>query len=371
MTIIVGVKFSKGIVVATDSRETYGESDYIRDQARKVDTLIKKFAVTSCGLTGATDRILLQVKERVEKSAGLTFDELVKTCEDVMWDFYKKFKERLEKSGEEEGWNLQLFSLDRMVDIQENGFSEEESSYLCEGSGTPYAEYILRQRYKYNLTEDECKALVAYVVLQTSRIDPNVGGDINIATITKDGVNHLSRQNVDEIVENISETAEEYEFTVQSLVKEIVEDRRWVNDLFQNKFKTTLFSQNEIAISEIQRTCKNESDFTSRISALAVLIDGMRINEIDENGEKVQGSINQLEQFAEKNLANISPECIINLRDIHTLRSKKMPIHLDDPKIIQILLKWEYKIPPNWSNLWIEALKRYRDALQMLKSTLI
>lgn len=371
MTIIVGVKFSNGIVVATDSRLTYGESDYIRDQARKVDALTKKIAVTSSGLTGACDRILRQVREHIETTNDLAFDEIIKICEDVTWDFYKTFKERFDKEEEEANWNVELFSSDRMVEIHENGVSEEESKYLCEGSGTPYAEYILRQRYKTNLSEDECKILVAYVVLQTSRIDPNVGLPINITTVTKEGVQHLSREDVDEIVENISETPEEYESKVQSLVKEIVEDRRWINDLFQNKFKAPLFSQNEIAISEIQKSCRNENDFTNRISALAVLIDGMLIKEIDKYArEKIEGSVNQLELFAEKNLPKLNSDCIINLREIHTLRSKKMPIHKDDPKIIQILLKWEFKIPPNWSNLWIEALRRYRDSLEMLKTIL-
>jgi ATP-dependent protease HslVU (ClpYQ) peptidase subunit len=39
MTIIVAVKFAKGVVVATDSRSTYGEAEYMRDTERKIETL--------------------------------------------------------------------------------------------------------------------------------------------------------------------------------------------------------------------------------------------------------------------------------------------------------------------------------------------
>jgi hypothetical protein len=42
----------------------------------------------------------------------------------------------------------------------------------------------------------------------------------------------------------------------------------------------------------------------------------------------------------------------------------------DDPKIIQVLLKWEHKIPPNWSDLWVEALKKYEESLMSLKRLL-
>jgi proteasome beta subunit len=374
MTVIVALKFSPGVVIATDSRLTYGELEYVRDIERKIDILTDEVAFTSSGLDAATDRITRELRTYVETSGNLTFDEIVKKCEDIMWDFYKRYGERLKdeiETHEPERWSIQLFSSDRIVTIEQDGVAAEEKEYLCEGSGTPYAEYILQQRYRPNLTEQECKELAAYAVLQTAKIDPSVGGPVNLAVIRKNGLKQFSRVEVDEIVENIAETPVDYETKVQDLVEEIVEKRRWVNDLFNHKFKTTLFIQEESAISQMQKACKNENDFTNRIAALALLVDRMELLDIGEKaGPAVHGSINLLEAFAKERIPKLNPECIINLREIYTLRSKKMPIHEDDPKIIQTLLKWEYKIPPNWSNLWIKALTKYRDSLDMLKKAI-
>lgn len=372
MTIVIAVRFSEGIAVATDSRVTFGAAPLMRDEERKIDSLAHGIAITSVGLTGACDKIVKEIKATVGPSSSLTFDEILKKCEDIIWDFYKRNKERIdEEMGEDEPWSVQLISSDRMVNIGRTGFSEEEPKYLSEGSGKPYAEYILRQRYKPNLTEQECQELTAYVVLQTSRIDPGVGGPINMVVLDSEGLRNVAREKVDEIVENITETPLEYEMKIQTVVNEIVEGRRWINDLFSHRFKSNLFEQNETAISEIQRGCKNENDFTSRIAALALLIDGMKIPKIDQAaGQTITGSINLLETFASQNLPQLNPEAVAILRDIMTLRSKKMPIHKDDPKIVQVLLKWDYRIPPNWSNLWIKALSRYGDSLVMLKESL-
>ena len=51
-----------------------------------------------------------------------------------------------------------------------------------------------------------------------------------------------------------------------------------------------------------------------------------------------------------------------------TLRSKKMPIHEDDPKIISVILKWEHKYPPIWSSLWKKALYKFTESLELLES---
>lgn len=371
MTIIVAVKFSKGVAIATDSRVTYGDLPLMRDMQRKIDSLNDKIAITTVGLSGACDKISKEIRTLAGGTNHLVFDEIVEKTEDIMWNFYKRYKERIITDDEDENWAVQLYSVDRIVDIEYTGFTQEESNYLCEGSGMPYAEFILKQRYKPNLTEQECKELTAHAVVQTSRIDPSVGGPLNMAIIDKKGFRKVPAEEIEEIVENISKPPEEYELNIQKIVDGIVDERRWINDLFKRRFKSDLLGQNEKAISEIQRGCKNESDFTNRIAALSLLVDDMKMpKQGQEASNKIEGSVNQLETFAKKNLPKLDSECITTLRDIHTLRSQKMPIHKDDPRILQVMLKWEYRIPPNWSNLWTTALIKYRESLLLLKKSL-
>lgn len=370
MTLIVAMKYEGGVVIASDSRVTYAEEPLMRDEAPKIETL-GRFALTGVGLTGPLDRIIKQVKTTFRLGPSSSFDDLVETCEDTLWAFYQKYAERIQEEEEEGDWAIWLMSQDRICHIMATGWAEEEPKYGTDGSGTLYAEYILKQRYKPNMSEREAKELAVYTVSQTSRIDPNVGGKICLTLIDKHGLRRVSDEGLSEILESITEPAYETEKEMQEIAHEIVEKRRWINTAFNQKFGFELFEQNEFAISEIQKGCKNETDFTSRITALALLIDGIRVSKLNQQlSTHPTGSINVLETFLKEKYPNFNPNSIVNLRDIMTLRSKKMPIHEDDPKLIKVILKWEYRIPPNWSSLWKQALMKYKESLLELEKLL-
>lgn len=377
MTIIVAVKFAKGVVVATDSRTTYGEADFVRDIDRKIETLNEKVALTSTGITAVHHKIAKGLQTYMKADDSRTFDDIVQKCEDLTIDFRKRYGARMkedEKEGEDWTYCFHLYSSDRMVEIDSSGIAGEEECYLIDGSesGSAIAEYILLQRYKPDLTEQECKELATYVVLQAKKVDPSVGGPVNLCVIGENGIGHVSRQEIDEIVENVTEMSPEQQLKLQRLVGEIVDSRRWTNDLFQHKFKMGLFVQEECAILEIQKTCRNEDDFTNRIAALALLAENMgETLDVDkELGDKAKASINRLEVFAKKYIPNLAPGCITNFHDIRNLRSQKMPIHEDHHPLIPILKKWGFKVPINWGNLWELALTKYRDSLEMIKEAI-
>ena len=298
-----------------------------------------------------------------------SFDNLVEVCEDVTWNFYQKYAERLQEDEEAggEGWNILLASCDRIFHVMWTGWAEEEAKYATDGSGELYAEYILKQRYKPNMNEREAKELAVHTVSQTSRIDPNVGGKICLCSIDENGVRPVSDKELDEILESVTEMALGMEKEIQKIIHEIVEKRRWINTVFNKKFGFELFEQNEFTISEISKGCRNENDFTSRISALALLIDRINVSKLKKQiSTPPTGSVNILETFLKEKYQDFSLNLIVNLRDIVTLRSKKMPIHEDDPKLIKVILKWEHRIPPNWTSLWKQALIRYTESLSEL-----
>jgi 20S proteasome alpha/beta subunit len=372
MTLIVAMKYEGGAVVSSDSRVTYSpEEPLMREEAQKIETL-GKFALTGVGLAGPCDRIIKEIKTTFRSSPPPSFDNLVEICENIMWAFYQKYAERIQEEEEEEDWSLLLMSQDRICRIMVSGWAEEETMYATEGTGDLYAEYILKQRYKPNMSEREAKVLGTYIISQTSRIDPNVGGKICLTLIDKHGLKRVSDEELGKILESITEPAFfETEKEIQKVVHEIVEKRRWINTAFKHKFGFELFEQNEFAISEIQKGCRNETDFTSRISALALLIDEIGASRLDKQlSTHLTGSVNILETFLKEKYQDFNMNLIVNLRDIMTLRSKKMPIHEDDPKIIQVVLKWEHKIPPDWPSLWKQALMRYKESLLELEKLL-
>ena len=372
MTLIVAMKYKEGVVIASDSRLTYGEEPLMREESPKIE-ILGKFAITGAGLVGPLERIINEIVSTFKSVPSPSFEEVVLKCEDIMYQFYEKYAERIKKdTKEEEDWSILLASKDRIYYVLPTGWSEEEPNYTSDGSGHLYAEYILKQRFKPNMSEKEAKELTVYTISQTSRIDPNVGGKIQMILIDKNSLRQVGDDEINEILESIKELAFEAEREIQNIVHEIVEKRRWINTVSNQKFDFELFEQNEFAISEIQKSCKNETDFTSRISALALLVDGIRVSNLDKQIviHPTPGSLNVLEAFLKEKYQDFDITLIVNLRDIMTLRSKKMPIHEDDPKLIQVILKWEHKIPPNWASLWKQALMRYLQSLSELEKLL-
>lgn len=54
------------------------------------------------------------------------------------------------------------------------------------------------------MNEDRAKELAVYVIMQTSIIDPNVGGDISLAGINTTGFKPIPKDEVKKIVETIN-----------------------------------------------------------------------------------------------------------------------------------------------------------------------
>lgn len=369
MTLILALKYKEGVVVGSDSRVSYGEAPLMREEALKIET-IKKFAISGVGLAGPLDRIIGEIKTTFNSSPRSTFKDLVEISENVMWNFYQKYAKRIQEEDEEVNWTLILMSKDKIYHVLTSGWSEEERRYSTDGSGELYAEYILKQRYKTDMSESQAKELLVYTIDQTSKIDPNVGGRICLTVIDENSIREVREEEVCEILESVTEPIIP-EREIQKIVHDIVDKRRWLNTAFNRKFGFKLFKQNEYAISEIQNYCRNETDFTSRITALALLIDSINSSELKKQlNTQQKGSINLLEAFFKEKYQDFNMNLIVNLRDIMSLRSKKMPIHEDDPKIIQVILRWEQKIPPNWSSLWKQALIKYEESLSELQKLL-
>ena len=159
------------------------------------------------------------------------------------------------------------------------------------------------------------------------------------------------------------------------VVDEIVGVRRNLNLLFEQKFKTRLLKQNEMAVNDIRKPCSNEEEFNSRILSLALLIseiDTQNVLKLIKSGKPEPGSINILEAFLDEYSPNYDKAIIRNLRVVMTLRSKKYPIHRDDPAFIDALNYFGFtELPPDWQELWEAVLRRYLDSLHALLSNII
>jgi 20S proteasome alpha/beta subunit len=371
MTLIVAIRYQNGVVMACDSRAIVGES-VMRNEERKYEFLGNDIAIVGAGMAGFESKVRKELTAWFSSYPSPTLEEVIRKCEDILWDIHQRYLERFKNEEEEPDFvTLVLATHNRIFRIFENGYAEEEAQYACEGSGLPYGEYILSQKFKPDMSKEEAKWLATYAIIQTSRIDPAVGGRVNLILVEEGQICSVDNEEIDRIIENMTAIETITQNAMQEIIEKIVENRRWVNAKFKEKFGFELLEQNEFAISRIQKTCKNEADFTERITTLGLLVDGVNVSALDKMiGKHPPGSVNALEMFLNKEFPNFDKKVITNLREIMVLRSKKMPIHEDDPKIVQVLLKWEYRIPPDWSSLWMKALQKYMESVAGLKGLL-
>jgi hypothetical protein len=154
------------------------------------------------------------------------------------------------------------------------------------------------------------------------------------------------------------------------ITDKIVQARRNLNLLSEHRFGTKLFRENELATADIRKPCSNEEDFNNRIMTLAILIGEIEsegISALIKKGKPDPGSINVLEYFLQEYVPNFDKTAIKNLRMIVSLRSKKYPVHVDDPEFISAMNYFGItSFPPDWQELWEKTLQRYLESLELL-----
>lgn len=371
MTLIVALKYKNGSILATDTRIMYG-FDMKMDHVGKIEFITDKSGVASAGLSGAADDIIRAVKNFCD-SRPISFDDLCSCLSDKSLEWYEK---NIDKMPDEDGTVEELYgfiavSPERIRKIDGKGYSEESYNYACDGSGLNYGLYILQNHYKENLEEKDAKELAVYTILETSKMDPSVGEDIQMAIFPKrKKYNIIGKDETCDIKACLAPISMEAIKLRNEKIENIIKIREELNNLWKKKFKFKLLNQNEKAIFQITLPCRSENEFTNNIAALFLLVDQLNTEELKKNVDEKEGSINILKSFLNKEIKDYPEEIISNFRDIITLRSKKFPIHPTDVKFLEVVIKLTGKYPPNWSELYLKSLDLYKDSLIKLSNCL-
>lgn len=197
-------------------------------------------------------------------------------------------------------------------------------------------------------------------------MDPNVGKEIEMLVCAEDKCEIIDKNEIEKLkalqVPLSINIIEEQTRTVE----EIVRMREEINNIWKDKFGFKLSQSNEMAVLQIMRPCRTDEEFTSNISALALLIDLLNIREMKKAISEKEGSINIFEEFSDKNDIKVPSAIMSNFRDIVTLRSKRFPTHVTDPKFVELAIKLDGKYPPDLSDLYLKALGIYKESLRKL-----
>ncbi len=197
MTLVVGVVCKEGIVIGSDSQTTMGsELKRINRPSPKVLKLDNECIV----FAGAGDvSVLQEVEEKVNvllkdnKDKGLEYFK--NNIDDTIFMIMKKHvRKHDEVFGHYKNMPTGEFVFGScksnppmLCHFVMDGSSERVYDYVAVGSGMPYAEVLLKDSYRDNLSLEDSKYLVYSVIRDTEDVDNFVGGDIHIKVIKLDG----------------------------------------------------------------------------------------------------------------------------------------------------------------------------------------
>jgi 20S proteasome alpha/beta subunit len=208
MTIIVGIEYSGGILIASDSQATAQRGAPFKRVAIKLRTLQSTVGRTATRIIMAgsgSDPYISRAAELMQNQCGqrqFGSPRMVAEClEDAVTELYKRYVvSRAAKLGTEVGEETLdvAFMLGvhcegvaneprSLYIVYPNGVAERELGYATIGSGAPYAEYLLARLYRESMALDFAVKTAVYVIEEVKKIDPYCGGQTHVAILTDTG----------------------------------------------------------------------------------------------------------------------------------------------------------------------------------------
>jgi len=206
VTVGIGIKCSDGVVIACDSLATYSRGVPVLRYTNKVDILKhdkleNDIAVISAGMTTYFDKFRDRAcRHAINEAAKRSRNKLdiVDFCEDVCEPIMTALlKEYAIDRAKFLGAPIVDFSLSLIIAgathdrelrayfIHTNGVSEPLEQYGTIGSGAAYAELFLRfLLIEPNINVLRAGELATYAIKGVELMDPNVGGEANVKTVT-------------------------------------------------------------------------------------------------------------------------------------------------------------------------------------------
>jgi len=194
-TTTVGIKTADGVVMATDMRASLGGMVSSKD-VQKVEEIHPRGALTIAGSVSAAQNLISTLK--AETSLYET-----RRGDDMSMEALSTLTGNLLRTGaffivqpilggvDDEGSHV--YSIDAL-----GGTTEEE--YTVTGSGSQYALGVLEQEYDEDLSIDEATTVAAKAIQSAVERDLASGNGINVAVVTKEGVDITRHDDVEALL---------------------------------------------------------------------------------------------------------------------------------------------------------------------------
>jgi 20S proteasome alpha/beta subunit len=222
MTLVIGIVCKDGVVVACDSQVEIGA---FKKFVRKMWGLDKNIVIAGSGSAifqkKAIELLRGSMIEKEKKGKReFSMKEVVRLAERVMLNLHKTYDIDRAKFLEEEAEkptkrriiqvSLVMGGVEKgekyLYVLYPDGVAEPYDNYCAEGSGTPFAEYLLSKLYDPKITLGIAKKLAIYIIEEAKKVDAYVGGPVNVVAIKEGRLETMSQNQIMKAYEEIQET---------------------------------------------------------------------------------------------------------------------------------------------------------------------
>lgn len=224
MTLLVALRGTDGLVLACDSRGTFGDPRGVtaqNDSQQKAHVLSRYAAVLMAGSGDLGTTLVTEARQRIVKNEAVGVTSVMGVFRETARELYAEWFPHLEP--DVPGGSDRLSRPDLYFILA--GYDEDDGAghtvprifHLPSGLDFPpfqadygfgvggvgqYAIYLLNRLYDAERTMEDLISLAVYVITETASQDGKVGGPVRVVTITpQDGCTTLPVERVAEMIE--------------------------------------------------------------------------------------------------------------------------------------------------------------------------
>ncbi|MCK5321230.1 hypothetical protein KAJ38_01510 [Candidatus Pacearchaeota archaeon] len=203
-TSLVGLVCKDGIVMAGDRKTTAGGQIVMNKNSDKVIPINDYLVTSGTGVASDIDMLQklvkaqLRIKELRDKKR-VTVKEAANLIATISYRNIRQpamiqFMAGLMVGGVNEDGSTELYSIEPAGSVMK--VEDFDANF---SSGMPYILGLLEKSYKKDLTIEEGVELAIESIRASSERDTGSGCGIDVFTITKDGIKHVSKQRVEKV----------------------------------------------------------------------------------------------------------------------------------------------------------------------------
>ena len=200
-TTTVGIICKDAVILASEGKSTLG---YLVSSkaAQKVYQIDDKIALTTAGGAGDTQQITRVLKAEINiyktmRNTDFTVNATISLLSNIFQQsrYYPYMAMLIIGGHDRDGFHL--YTIDPLG-------GAESDNMVSTGSGSPFAYGVLEADYKEGLTKEEGVKLVVKAIRSSRERDIFSGGKIQVCVITKDGLEFVGDDKINEILKTFN-----------------------------------------------------------------------------------------------------------------------------------------------------------------------